>query len=440
MAPETPQKNKQLARLLRSIDKLPDMPGVYIFKNARGQKLYIGKATSLRSRVRSYSRPDIINTRGPLIEKMFHTAARVDFIQTNSVLEALILEASLIKKHQPPYNTKEKDNKSFNYVVITRENFPRILTKRGREIVLLGAAEEKRQYKAVFGPFPNGASLRDAMKIIRRIFPYRDTCTPASEAIAAGKTPRPCFNHSIGLCPGVCTGAITAAEYAKTVRRITLFFEGNMKRLLSSLEKDMNAHARAEEFEKAADIRKIIFALQHIQDVSLISRDDVEQQVVDEHGAAGTTFRIEAYDIAHLGGSSTVGVMVVVENGESRPAEYRKFKIRGPKGNDDVGNLSEILERRLAHPEWPLPQLIVVDGSLAQRNAAEKILEAKKLPASIPVVSVVKDEHHKPRDIEGDPAMTEKHRAAILRANSEAHRYVMKFHKVRRGKDFLAGR
>lgn len=450
MALEFPQKNntdKRLARLLKSIDKLPDTPGVYIFKGSRGEKLYIGKATSLRSRVRSYARADIADTRGPLIVAMFGNAAKVDYIETNSVLEALILEANLIKKYLPPHNTKDKDNKSFNYVVITREKFPRVLLRRGREVAMLGRDEEAKQYRAVFGPFPSGSSLREALKIVRRIFPYRDMCVPAEEMIATGKQPRPCFNSGIGLCPGVCSGAITAEEYAKTIRRIILFFEGNMKRLLRSLEKDMHAYARAEEFEKAADIRKAVFALQHIQDVSLVSRDAIEMSTTPATaGALGSVFRIEAYDIAHLGGSSTVGAMVVVEDGRAQTSEYRKFKIRrailSKKGNDDVGNLAEMFTRRLAHPEWPMPQLIVVDGTGPQRRVVEDILTRRSL--SIPIVSVVKDEAHKPRDIQSDTGLAAElavtHKAAILIANSEAHRFATGYHKVRRGKDFLPGK
>ena len=425
------------------MSKLPDAPGVYIFKDSRGRKLYIGKATSLRDRVRSYASDDLSLTRGPLIEAMFQAAATVDFIVTDSVLEALILEAHLIKKYLPPHNTKDKDNKSFNYVVITREAFPRVLMKRGREILMLGRDMESDEYKEVFGPFPNGSALRDALKIMRRIFPYRDTCIPAAE-IPPGKHIKPCFNSSIGLCPGVCAGTVTKQEYAKTIRRIALFFQGNMKRLIRSLEKDMERHAEKQQFEEAARVRKMIFALQHIQDVSLISRDAVYGPRPQDSSALGSVFRIEAYDIAHLGGSATVGAMVVVHDGEVQTDEYRRFRIRraaGPrgKGNDDVGNLTEMFTRRLAHPEWPMPQLIVVDGTGPQRRAVEALLAERNL--AIPVVSVVKDEHHKPRDIQSDSGlgqgMIEPNRAAILLANSEAHRFAMSYHRLRRGKNFL---
>src|SRR3989344_5407330 len=143
--------------------KLPEKPGIYMFK--KGEKiLYIGKATSLRNRVSSYISKRLFEMRGPLLEKMVKEANNISWKVTDSVLEALILEANLIKKHQPPYNTKEKSDKSFNYVVITKEKFPKVIIVRGSNI-------KNRVFKKVFGPFPNGIQLREAIKLIRRIFP-----------------------------------------------------------------------------------------------------------------------------------------------------------------------------------------------------------------------------------------------------------------------------
>jgi excinuclease ABC subunit C len=184
---------------------LPDEPGVYRFLDAKGGLLYVGKATSLRDRVRSYLANDLMHTRGKHIVDMITLAKNIAHTTTDSVLEALILEASIIKEHQPYYNTKEKDGKSFNYVVITNEPFPRIFTIRERTMRTGKQATDDSEYKYVFGPFPQGSNLNEALKLIRRIFPFRDTCEPNS-----GK---PCFNRQIGLCPGVCTGEISQKEY-----------------------------------------------------------------------------------------------------------------------------------------------------------------------------------------------------------------------------------
>ena len=173
---------------------LPDVPGVYKFLGSKREILYIGMATSLKSRVRSYFASDLVATRGSHIRKMVGDAVAVEWHETDSVLEAMILEANLIKKHQPPANSRDRDNKSFNYLVITREEYPRVLIVRGRELF---QKWQEKDIRHLFGPFPAGGSLKAAVKLVRTIFPFRDMCVPGS-----GK---PCFNRQIGLCPGVCT-------------------------------------------------------------------------------------------------------------------------------------------------------------------------------------------------------------------------------------------
>lgn len=409
-------RRKIMKKISKILSKLPDAPGVYFFKGPAGKILYVGKATSLRDRVRSYFSADITQTRGPLIVKMLADFISVDFTQTDSVLEALILEASLIKKHQPPYNTKEKDNKSFNYVVFTKEDFPKIFVVRGRSIA---SVFPKEKIKYIFGPFPHGTQLKEAIKIIRKIFPFSDKkCKP----------PRPCFNRQIGLCPGVCTGEVSKKEYAETIKNLRLFFEAKKKVILRNLEKQMKTLAKSHQFEKAGAIKKTIFALNHIQDIALLKNvptSDFGSENLAEN------FRIEAYDVAHLNGTNVVGVMTVVEDGQVAQSEYRKFKIKINPGIDDTGALREILTRRLGHIEWPMPNLIVVDGAQAQINVVSKVLKEKGL--NIDIVSVVKDDHHKAREILGDKTTTQKHSRAILLANSEAHRFAIGFHrKLRR--------
>jgi len=383
---------------------LPDAPGVYLFKQGKSV-LYIGKATSLKNRVKSYFASDLIKTRGPLLIDMIYQANKIKFIKTESVLEAIILEANLIKKYQPKYNTKEKDDKSFNYVVISKESFPRVLVVRGREIEkgLLYNIKEK------FGPYTNSESLRDALKIIRKIFPFRDKCLSL-----AGK---PCFNKQIGLCPGVCDGSISKVEYAKTIRKIKMIFSGRIKKLKDSLKKEMGFYSQTQQYEKANEIKRQIFALNHIADVSLIKSDNFLENDND--------FRLEAYDVAHLSGTNNVGVMVVMENGQYKKSDYRKFKIRNSQGND-IDALQEILERRLRHTEWPIPNFVVVDGGLAQFNLAKKILK------TIPVVAVTKDDKHKAKGIIGDENIIKKYKKEILLINNEAHRFAIAFHRQRR--------
>src|SRR3989338_1664076 len=450
--------------------KLPDAPGVYFFKKGK-DILYIGRATSLRDRVRSYFRNDLVQTRSLWIVKMLEETNGIEAQKTDSVLEAILLEAELIKKFKPPYNTELKDDKSLNCVVITREDFPRVLVVRKHELdssiiparlPQAGRHNSRFTIHSLYGPFTRGTDLRIALKIIRRIFPFRDKCTPSpippflkevaspraggfnspdnatggrlnpsSEDAVLPLTKREsrgrrsaCFNRQIGLCPGVCTGEISRQEYAKIIRHIRLFFEGKKKRLLGELRREMKVFAKGQRFEKANEVKKTIFAIQHIQDIALMRTTN--------YSLITTNFRIEAYDIAHLGGMNAVGVMVAVENGEARKSEYRMFKIKTAKGGDDVGALREVLYRRLKHGEWRMPNLIVVDGGVAQRRAAEtEIRKALSAGDLIPVVSVVKDEHHRPRAIEGGHELVIKYKKEILLANSEAHRFAIQFHRKR---------
>lgn len=393
---------------------LPDEPGIYIFRGPGRKILYVGKATSLRDRVRSYFSSDLINGRGERIVAMVDRAVKLDWQVTGSVLEALIVEANLIKHHQPPYNVDEKDDKSWNYVVVTKEDFPRILTVRGRE---LSQKWNPSQIKYTFGPFPQGGSLKEAMKIVRKIFPYRDTCTPGS-----GK---PCFNRQLGLCPGVCTGEANKTEYARMVRHIVQLFSGNMKGLKRGLGVEMNRAAKAERFEEAAMLRKQIAALDHIRDVSLIK----PEKLTPFASGQATGVRIEAYDTAHTAGTETVAVMTVVQDGEPNKSAYRKFTIQTAT-NDDVAALKEILSRRLGHAEWPLPRVFVVDGGIPQVRAAQAIL--KSAGVMIPIVGVVKNDAHKPERLIGDMRMAKQYERDILLANAEAHRFAITWHRKRR--------
>ncbi len=399
-------KSQGLAKL-----KLPDAPGVYFFRLGK-DILYIGKATSLRDRTKSYFSKDLIETRGPLILDMVFKADKVTFEQTDSVLEALILEANLIKKHQPYYNTKEKDDKSWNYVCITDESLPKVLVVRGKNL-------EPEKYSASYGPFTNGMQLKEALKIVRRIFPFADASSSKRDNYE--------FYRQLGLTPDVSSEDAQIA-YKRNLRNIKLFFQGKKKDILKNLAGEMKLAAKARRFEEAARLRNQIFALEHINDIALLKNDPTIRKE-----KAG--FRIEAYDVAHMNGKNMVGVMTVMEDCEISKKEYRTFNIKGFADANDTGALEEMLSRRMRHTEWGMPDLVVADGGEAQLRVAKQVL--KRYQLEIPVVSVVKDERHKPKDILGDEAMAKGHKKEILLANSEAHRFSIKLHKNKRNKNFL---
>lgn len=391
---------------------LPDNPGVYFFSKGT-DVVYVGKATSLRSRVRSYFDPDLGEKRSPLVAKVIADATSVRFEETDSVLEALLLEAQYIKKLKPVGNTDAKDDKSWNYVVITAEEWPRVLTFRGRE---LASAIAPKLCAHVFGPFTQGGSLKAALKIIRRIFPYFDTKFPITgRRMSSSQEKSLRFNQSIGVYPS----DVDKAAYKRTIRNIVLLFEGKKKALLKTLEAEMRAAARAERFEEAEVKRQQLFALTHIQDIALIKEE--------YRAPGGPEFRIEAYDTAHLRGDSPRGVMAVVVDGEAEPSEYRIFTIRTAAAGDDYEALREILTRRLGHHEWPLPKLIVIDGGRAHLRVADQLL--KKLNYNIELCAVVKDERHKPRELIGKKSTVVNHESSILLANAEAHRFSIGRHR-----------
>ncbi len=403
--------------------ELPANPGVYFFRKGT-DILYIGKATSLRDRVRSYFSADLIQTRGPAILDMVTSATTVTYQETDTVLEALILEANLIKKFQPKYNVKEKDNKSFAYVIITDEPFPRIGTIRGRNLqVQKQLTTLPVKIKSTFGPFPSASQLVTGLQILRKIFPFRDlkSINPVHDR----------FYQQLQLSPEHTTAEARVA-YAETIKYIMQFLKGNKKGIISEMKKQMQRHAKVLEFEQAEIIKRRIFALEHINDVSLIKRDFYQDTPADN-------FRIESYDVAHISGSNTVGVMTVVENGIADKSSYRKFKIKTLAAGSvhDLASLTEVLQRRFKHSEWPIPQMIVVDGGATHYQHAQRILRELGVRNQVTLVAVVKDSRHKPKAILGDESIIKKYKKDILLANSESHRFAITYHKDLRGKHFL---
>lgn len=399
------------------ISEIPDAPGVYFFLNAQKKILYIGKATSLKNRVRSYFANDIKEKRSELIGNMVGEAVSVETTQTESVLEALILETNLIRTHKPRYNTRSKDDKSYNHLIITNEDWPRVLVVRGKDLT---EQFTEKEIKYHFGPFPSGGLLREALKIIRKLFQYYDTTEPVGSEktrLARGKVD---FNRQIGLYPN----HTDKANYDRTIRHLKLLFEGKKREIIKELNRDMMKLAKEQKFEEANRIKRQIFALEHIQDIALIKAERA-------HARSGQVLRIEAYDIAHMDGKDMVGVMTVFEGSEPKKDEYRKFKIKTLKNTNDPAALKEVLERRFLHPEWPSPDVIVVDGNDVQKRTAELVLAEMGL--LVQVVAVVKDDRHKVHHLLGLAPLIEANKLEILHANAEAHRFAITYfrHKQR---------
>lgn len=406
---------------------LPDVPGVYLFTRGRGKArkvLYVGKATSLRDRVRSYFDDDLIATRGPRLVDMVTEADGLMHETTPTVLEALVRESALIREHDPKANSMGKDDKTFLYAVITDEEIPRVLAIRAKDIDFAKKRSGVTKLSAIHGPFPSGLQLREALRLIRRIFPFYDTPKPVGEG-NKHLSAKVEFNRQLGHYPR----DMARSDYMRSIRNVSLFLSGRVKALRTQLERDMKKAAKEERFEDASTIKRQLFAIDHVQDVSLIK---------DEYQKEKAGPRIEAYDTAHLSGTNAIGVMVVIENGSPLKSDYRTFRIRGLGGkslNDDIASLKEILSRRLGHPEWPLPKAFVVDGGKTHKKTAEEVL--KDAGVVIPVVAVVKDEKHRPREVIGGLRAGISDADAVL-ANSEAHRFSLALHRKARSKRMRA--
>ncbi|HRH31081.1 MAG TPA: GIY-YIG nuclease family protein, partial [Candidatus Paceibacterota bacterium] len=376
---------------------LPSVPGIYFFRDENDKILYIGKATSLRERVRSYFSADLVATRGPRLVDMVFLAKKITWEVCQNALEALIIEANAIRHYKPKYNVKEKDDKSYNCVIITKEDFPRIFLARQRDIDWAKkemASNSPRgtfwvkgqKLQAVFGPYPSGVAIKEGLKILRRIFPYRDFSSLQKD--------KEIFYRQIGLAPDLRTEE-AQKKYKQNITRIKLFLSGKFSELRETLEKQMNDFAKNEEFEEAQSAKEKLFALNHIQDVSLLKREDrvwvpagrnfdEKGNPIDDVSSSGrrNIMRFEGYDIAHISGTSMVGVMVVAENGVIQKDEYRKFNIKTVSGANDPAALREVILRRLNHPEWPYPKAFIVDGNKVQKKVAEDAL--KEAGLSIP--------------------------------------------------------
>lgn len=427
--------------------ELPDSPGVYFYHDNRGKLLYIGKATSLKRRVGSYFNKAHDNR----IAEMVAQIARIDYMETPTVIEALVLEANQIKAHKPKYNILLRDDKTFLYLVITNEPYPRPLLMRGHELQKLGinpfrpklTVSTKKRFIRVFGPYTSSRSLKSALHMMRRIIPWSD-CQPPE---VTART-RPCFNSQIGKCPGVCHGAISKRDYKKIIRQLILFFEGKKLQLKREMKKQMIEASKEKRYEKAAQLRNGIWALDHIRDVALISKEDFELPVdeTDVDCLIHLDGRIEAYDISNISGTSAVGSMVVFERGKPAKHLYRKFKIKTVEGANDVAMLEEVMRRRLRraqiHPKaWPLPEIMIIDGGKPQVNRIDRVMQ--EMGVIVPIIGIAKGYDRKQDRLVYDRENFELNRVALRgkelfqKARDESHRFAIQYHRKLRGKKSL---
>lgn len=425
---------------------LPDNPGVYFYHDQNGKLLYIGKATSLKKRVGSY----FSKAHDARIEDLVRNIARIEYIETPTVIEALVLEANQIKQHQPPYNVMQRDDKSFLYLCITNEDFPKPTLLRGFDLERMGIKPfskslspiAKQKFMAVYGPYISGRSLRTALELVRKSIPW---------SVCESGQNRPCFDAQIGKCPGVCIGSVSKKDYRAIIRQLMLFFSGRKEQLLRQLRKEMKAAAKAGNFEEAAALRDRVFALEHIKDISLITREEEDLRAKWRSDSTVRPFididgRLEAYDTANISGTSNVASMVVFENGKPAKGQYRKFRIKGFEGANDVAAMEEVIRRRvkrnfLAPNAWPLPELMIIDGGEAQVARVQEVLD--ELGVKTPIVGIAKGFDRKQDRLVFDESNVELKRIVtsfkdvLAQVRDEAHRFAGVYHRVLRSRASL---
>ncbi len=423
------------------VQKFPTTPGVYLMKDAQGLVIYVGKAKNLRSRAGHYftkAAAEDHRTRDlvPLI-------ADVVYVLADSEVDAILMEARLVKDIQPRFNVELKDSKSFPYLQIRiREEFPRVEFTR----------TPRRRGVRLYGPFTSAKSLRAAMHVLQRLFQFRTCGLDIHSEDPKWRWFRPCLLHSIRQCTAPCNLRITKEDYRKQIRKLRLVLEGKKAKLIREMEQEMQQASAAMLFEKAARIRDDIQALQKLGDRGDV-RKDAQPHVfpIDPRkglaglrkvlGLSSTPRTIEGVDIAHLQGEDTVASLVYFIDGVPFKPHYRRYKVRTVAGIDDFASIREVVSRRFRPREesedaLPVPDILMIDGGLGQLNAAREALEA--MGVMVPcLISLAKREEEIYVPGQEEPLRLSRHSAALRLLQSvrdEAHRFAQHYHHVLRRK------
>lgn len=447
---------KNLKKLASQISKAPQTPGVYAFYNKNEKVIYVGKAVKLKSRLKSYTDLQVLD-KYPKTKKMVSEASKVKFFEVSTEVEALVLEANLIKEYLPEFNRSLKDDKFYKYIHISK-------SKNGS--LKIQTSRKKGKSGAYFGPYPDGTAVNTVLRDIRRIFPYRN-CTD-SKFGTYEKLGRPCLYGNIGLCPAPCLSSLRETTNKENIEKIKQFLRGNYKGVIKNLKKEMELAAKNLNYEKAASLRDSLNSYQYLSN-SHKSSEELLEGVGDLEKAGShliklikilsfylpvfdiylnkpethlSSFKIEFYDISNLGDTHIVGSYITLEGEDYNKSLYRRFKIRGQKTQNDFESMKRIIERRLSHiKDWGKPDLIVIDGGKGQLSSVLKATEQYK----IPTISIAKRNETiilKPvRNSKGSAQYTtielpktDSALKILIKGRNEVHRFGLSYNKMLRSK------
>lgn len=437
-----PVEQSQFERAAARVREFPQTPGVYLMKDAAGVVIYIGKAKNLRARAGSYF------LKAAAVERrtadLVREIADIDFLDAESEVDALLMEARLVKDIQPRFNSDLKDDKTFPYLEITtREDFPRVEVTR----------EPAERGTKLYGPFASAGSLRGAVQVLQKIFKFRTCSLDIEENDPKWRWFRPCLLASINQCTAPCNLRISKEEYRKDVERLKKFMEGGKKSLLVEMREEMAEAAADRKYEKAARLRDEIKMLD-----SLGERGDLDTHAQPEvfyidpkKGLAGLQKvlklkkqprTIEGVDIAHLAGEETVASLVQFIDGLPFKPNYRRFKIRGVEGINDFASIHEVIARRFQrlHDESELfPDILLIDGGKGQLSAGLAAFRALDIEPPT-VISLAKREEEIFVMGQSEPLKLSRHSYALRLlqyVRDEAHRFAQHYHHILRGKKFI---
>ncbi len=436
---QPPQDNSLAAEKVKSF---PHRPGVYLMKDAAGRVIYVGKAKDLRARAGSYFLKAAAEDRrtAPLVQEI----RDIDYLEADSEVDALLMEARLIKDIQPKFNQDLKDDKTFPYLEIhTEEDFPRVAFTR----------EPSPRGTKLYGPFASAAGLRGAIQVLQKVFRFRTCTLDIEENDPRWRWFRPCLLASIQQCSAPCNLRISREEYRKDIRRLQKFLEGRKKDLLEEMRQEMKAAAAELRFEEAARLRDEIHLLE-----TLDQRGELDTHVQPEvfhidpkKGLAGLQRVlqlaqpprvIEGVDIAHLAGSETVASLVQFIDGLPFKPGYKHYRIRAVEGVDDFGSIHEVVARRFQrlHDEGEVfPDILLVDGGLGQLRAALSAFETLQLqPPCVVALAKRQEELHLPGRAEPLRLARRSFALRLLQyVRDEAHRFAQHYHHILRRKSTL---
>lgn len=428
----------------KKVREFPAGPGVYLMKDAEARVIYVGKAVNLRSRAGSYfsKAAEVERRTAELVTEI----ADIDYIETDSEVDALLMEARLIKDIQPKFNSLLKDDKTFPYLQITtREDFPRVEFTR----------QPETKGVQLYGPFTSAGQLRGTIAVLQKIFRFRTCSLDIEENDERWRWFRPCLLASINQCTAPCNVRISKEEYRKDIRRLRMFLDGKKDRLLRDMKKDMEEASKALLFEKAAGIRDDIRSLE-----TLNLRGNLEEHAQPEvfyvdpkKGVAGlkqvlkmseAPRRIEGIDIAHLQGGETVASLVQFIDGLPFKHGYRRYKIKSVEGVDDFASMREVVMRRfrrLQKEGESFPDLLLIDGGKGQLNAVLQTFADMDIVPPM-TVSLAKREEEIFVPGQSEPHKLSRHAYALRLlqyVRDESHRFAQHYHHILRQKATFDG-